>query len=744
MLLTVFAIALGVRAIPVGFVFTPYGILPGGLSDEYYHLRRIWYSVVNFPDVLAFDPYVNFPDGGHIHWPPGFDWLAAAVARLIVGAHDQAAMELVVAWMPPILGALVAVGVAWVGRVTFGRLAGWIAGLLLAILPVSYHFSRVGMVDHHIAVALAAVALLGSAMAWLRTEPGRLGLGHAFALGLAMGVPFLAWPAFLLHVLAADAVLVVAVLAASAREAAVARARSLAVAHGLAAAVLLPFCLGPALEQYGAWSPLVLSRFQLAWFGVAAAVLGASAWLWSRSEWAATRPGRFGGAAVLALAGAGAVLLLAPGLREALFYASGWFTDAEDFHAHVAELLPLGFVAAVTRYSLLIFLFPFAWVALVQRAWRRRAWDLGLLAVWALVFLALAMHQRRFNNSFAVPYVLVWGAAVSWMEPALRDRLGGRPLRTAAVGGAAVLALLVAFEPVLRDYAPQLRHSWLAHRDPQLAIARLPPVRRAQLAAARWLRSSSPPTRGFMDPSVRPGYGVLVSWSAGHLFRYRARRPMVQDNFGVYGGRENYARAWAYYAAKDEAEALALLDRLEVRYVVADRFGAGSVRPYPVGSMTHRLAELFGSAARVRDPESGRMLEIPALAHHRLVFHARSARRERGAGLVAEPPQVSVGVWERVPGAHVVGRARPGDRVEAELQLSTAAGYTHAYRARVEADADGFYELVLPYATTGSPGEAVRTGRAYRLSSPVGHAGLAVPAAAVRQGGRVEGPDLAR
>jgi len=751
LLLPVFAIAVAVRAIPLGRVLTPFGLLPGGLADEYYHLRRIWYSVVNFPASLDFDPYVSFPDGGHVHWPAGFDWLLAAVARLLAGDQDQAAVERVVAWVPPVLGGLTAVAAAWIGRSAFGRAGGWTAGLLLAVLPVNYHFSRVGMVDHHVAVALSGALLLGAGMAWLRRDPEALGATHPLgvALGATLALPFLVWPGFLLQAALTAAVLAAALLASGTRAAAVARARSLAVAHGLALAILLPFCLGPPFEQYGPWSPLVLSRFQPAWFGAAAGVLGASAGLWSAAadarlpflpaRWAEDRRLRVASAAAVGLLGAGAFWLLSPGLREAMLYASGWFAEAEDFQGHVAELLPLSLPAAATRYSLLFFAFPLALAGVARRALRERSGALGLLLAWAGGFLLLALQQRRFNNSFALPYALVWGGALAALLPALRARLAGRPLRALGAGAAALALGLVAFEPVLRDYAPQLERSWQARSRPQLAVASLKPAKRVQLAAARWLERATPPTRGYLDASLRPGYGVLVRWDAGHLYRYRARRPMVQDNFGVYGGRETFALAWEYYAARDEAAAVALLERLGVRYVVADRAGAGSVRPYPPDSMAHRLAGLFGSAARVQDPGSGRALDVPALAHHRLVFHARSSR---GDDLVAEPPQVALGVWEPVPGARVAGRAPPGDRIQVALPLATAAGARHVYRTRTRADASGRYELVVPYANTGPAGRAVVPGRAYRLEGAAGRGELVVSESDVREGRSVRGPSL--
>jgi hypothetical protein len=53
-------------------------------ADAYYHARRIWYSVVNFPEFLHLDPYLNFPEGGRAIWSSEFDWLAALKLRRTV------------------------------------------------------------------------------------------------------------------------------------------------------------------------------------------------------------------------------------------------------------------------------------------------------------------------------------------------------------------------------------------------------------------------------------------------------------------------------------------------------------------------------------------------------------------------------------------------------------------------------------------------------------------------------------
>jgi hypothetical protein len=104
----------------------------------------------------------------------------------------------------------------------------------------------------------------------------------------------------------------------------------------------------------------------------------------------------------------------------------------------------------------------------------------------------------------------------------------------------------------------------------------------------------------------------------------------------------------------------------------------------------------------------------------------------------------SLGVYEVVPGAEVVGQAEPGARIEASLPLAADGGFAHVYRAVTEADATGRWSLRLPYGNDGVPGGAIRVGRSYSLASGEERRQLAVPEAAVRAGDVVEGPAFGR
>ena len=61
----VFLFALGVRALGFEHVFTDEGVVFAP-ADATYHMRRAFYTFMNFPAPLLRDTYLNFPGGVNV------------------------------------------------------------------------------------------------------------------------------------------------------------------------------------------------------------------------------------------------------------------------------------------------------------------------------------------------------------------------------------------------------------------------------------------------------------------------------------------------------------------------------------------------------------------------------------------------------------------------------------------------------------------------------------------------------
>jgi asparagine N-glycosylation enzyme membrane subunit Stt3 len=525
-------------------------------------------------------------------------------------------------------------------------------------------------------------------------------------------------------------------LAAADRGVALERARSAVYLHASAALLLLPACLGNGeFAGLGEYSPLVLSNFQPLWFGAGALGLLALAELWKRSRAFASRRARIASALTLALVLAASAFGLIPELRQTLSQAGGWFTRDEAFLTTVGEVRPLLYPgdhfdasAALASLTLMLFVFPLAWLWLAARGGfgpgRRPA--TVLLLVWAAAFFVLALAQERFANVFAPALALTVAAAIEELRTQARRRFG-RGTQLALATALAGLALAALAPPVLLFQA-LFAHSLFAQKQ---AHGWVPPDSRPKVVvetAALWLREASPATRGFLDASARPEYGVLTSWDDGHLVRYRAERPTVQDNFGSFADRRAYELAPHYFDVEDEEVAYRTAQELGARYTIATRQGSGQALPPSPQSVGRRLWRWLGNAG----PDS------PALARHRLLWVGDLSGQPREIGT---PAPERVAIFEIVPGAWVEGEAEAGARVDIELRLGCGGGHIR-YRATATASPEGRYGIRLPYPTDAPVSSEVRAEGLYRVRSGRQSGELQLREADVRAGATVPGPSL--
>lgn len=752
---SLFLVALSIRAIGVPTVFSTIGVQLPYAGDAYYHLRRIWYSVARFPEVLSFDRYVSFPDGSQIIWPAAFDWTIAAVIRLFVDPTDQQAVESLAVWVPALLGAATTGVLALFANRFYGSGAGWLAGLLYCVLPMSFIFSQLGMVDHHVAVALLTTLMLWlvcenfdrdeRAESWaaaLVAPSARLGV----AVGFAMAATISMWPGALIHVGLLQLAIGLRWLLAEDRAVARARALSFAMTQMIAAACLAPFTFGVLWSEYGSWSPLVLSSFQPVYLASAASMILAAQLLHEGDFFGASRGRRTASALGLAMTGVILPLIIFAPLREAIVFAGGWFTHGEVSLGLIFEMQPILATAghfdpsfAIDRFGAAFIVLPLAWLYLARRAIETRSWPHGLILFWSLAFMALTLRQWRFGNTFAVIYVVLLGAVLAeWLQQ-LRRRIGERPLRP--VLEISIILILVAWSGIAFSgfYRPILRKSVNAiASEEQKKLGPLHPARRIYDEAGRWIAEQTPKTTGYLDARGTPEYAVLANTSVGHLLRYRAERPMIQDNFGPYAGRRSFDAAAAYYASRDEEAAIEVLERLGVRYVVGGAGGAGSTAGLEPDAMALRLWKEYGSFSPRR---KGR--PVSGLSRHRLLFHADTASpRLKSRPLTGRRRFEGVGVWEIVSGATIEGRAEPGAVIRLSLQLATTSNAQHVYRRKAVTDDGGRYRFVVPYSTDVPFSPDVRALRPYRIESSRLEERLVVREEDVLSGEVIRGPDL--
>lgn len=180
-----------------------------------------------------------------------------------------------------------------------------------------------------------------------------------------------------------------------------------------------------------------------------------------------------------------------------------------------------------------------------------------LISVLALVFIALAMMQRRFLVA-ATPFIAITAAegllmAASQIHRQI-DRLSGKDRLEKAgqhSGTFGVIAVVVTLIPSLIT---------------NTQIEPLTPRDRAMYSAATAIREI---VTDHAEPGAPTTAGVLAPWGYGHLLKYSAGVPTVCDNFfGVPGSDAAIMRCLNIMYSIDDSFIRRQFDDLQIRFVV--------------------------------------------------------------------------------------------------------------------------------------------------------------------------------
>jgi dolichyl-diphosphooligosaccharide--protein glycosyltransferase len=708
------ALALALRLLGAEQVFRGQDVIFRGY-DSYYHVRRALYSLLHFPAVLERDPLLNYPFGSAVPWPPLYDALIAAVAKLLGG--DEATLEHVAALAPPLLGALSVIPAYFVGRRLGGRGVGLVAALFVATLDAHVAASRVGLADHHAAAALLGMLLLQATLAVADRRSASPG-GAWIGLVAARVALVLAIPGSVIPLAVSETGLITAtVLEPDARRRG--RLRRAGMVSALAAAgLLLPFAWTAATTADYGVNPNYFTTFHPLLFACIAA-LHALLGFFERGFGPASASVRL---ARLIGCGAGLALLLTAAsadLRSGLEYGLRFLSGTHSAGDRVLEERPLlAFhgrldpTQALRLFGLASVLLPLVPIYLF-RALRDRPLRpaLGIFSAWFLFFAALSLSAVRFANEFAgaaaVGLALV-ALAVARAAPPRLMRLPGA-IR-AALGVAVFIALLGPVAWIHKGRALRLFRSVSGAAQPARTLET------SMYRFAQQVRAATPETRGFLDPSEVPEYGIFTWSGIGHHLHYVARRATVADNFGPVTGLDdrNFMLSDQLFRYQAPVRALRTLRRLNTPYIVTTDFGWKDAEVF--------LNRLHRDDAAARE---GRRA-IPQLR------------------LLAEsPPRGSRGsrfkLFQLVEGAALRFDAPAGTPVEVRVALRTNAGRALVWSNRGIAGPNDRARLRIPYPSGRSLAPTHAIGPV-ELITRTGAYTVEIRESDVREGSEIEVP----
>ena len=697
--------------------------------DTLYHVRRCARLIDEGSPVAPSDPFLNYPHGAPIPWPPYYTQVAAGLVRsplfdpLPQGEEGRPAIEQRVASLPLLFGVLTSVLAAVLGLMLAGPVGGLFAGLYHATTAASIAYSRVGNGDHH-----AWISMLSMAELLLFTAAARNGLrdrGRSLALGtLGGGIAGLmlgSWVASLLYIL----ILQLALgwfLFANRREHRAGLAPFGLAFHLSALAAVLPALLASPWRTSHPWIVVNLS-----WFHAAHLALGALVFvpLLSPRSRSATYRTLYPGLVAASLALLGVVLFSIDrgpgrGIREGF----EWVSRADQFMAGIQESRALvtltSFDPAEIRRLLgdAIWLLPIAWAWMVWRALRRREEALLPLVLTVSLFAIQAATQARFADALSAPAALAIGVAVARHSGCANSVPGSKRL------SASMVAFGLALVPFAIGFAQRntLIPIWSRWNAVGLEPSPAPPRSVAVRGVLEWLRKNGRPNE--------PKGAVLANWNLGHAIEWGADHPSVATNFGSYVGFDSYADPGRCLLAEEDSTAEAILLARSARFVLLTsgwpnalpdmiRAAAPERRQRYVeerGERTGRLLPDWFKTLGARLMVAGsRTAEPPPPEDHpdflRLI-HASPESNKRpmlaGHGVVSSP---FAWIWEHVPGAQLVAYATPGTPFSVSLTVELGlADVRLSYVKRTTAGADGIARLRIPYSTRTSNGDAWVTG----------------------------------
>ncbi|MGZ4940969.1 MAG: oligosaccharyl transferase, archaeosortase A system-associated [Halobacteriota archaeon] len=739
MLLAIFAVALYLR------IRLPYAASVQGNSivisdfDPYYHLRIVEYSVQHFPNVLAFDPYVDYPNGFWIGWPPLFDLLASAYALAAMSLF-HVNYQVAVATFPAVLGALAIIPIYYITKTVFDWKAGILAAALLTVIPANLLRTMVGNLNHHVAaeVFFPAILLLffmlalrgnltfSRVRAFSFTREDKKTLLYAALAGVFTTALLLTWlGGFLFLGIISVFAVIQFIIYHIKRE----RSDNLTIVGiTLLLVALLTILPVSVTSHFGnvidtlhlsLFQPLLLALLLIVWcvFGLLA--------LYMRNMRRIVYP-----LSICAFIVAASLLVyfVKPDLAVSVFTGYGFFTRSGVLQT-VAEAQPLfgaqGFElnTVASYFQVLLFTGLIGLVVLLHRVYKKQDEAALLLVVWSVVAFAITVVQSRFTFLLSANVAILSGFVIAWIVDklvgqaygTLRDtgdagsvrHLFGRDIKYTQLVGLflVVLILLLPSINVTTAYAknvPDISGDWAE--------------------SLYWMRNNTPQTTNYDALSdQRPEYGVLSWWDYGNWIVFLGHRPAVANNFQTGVGDAAH-----FFTRQNESDTFSTIQNRNVKYVMTDYEIADAYGKFQAIALLsgQGVDSFFTTQPQVTS--SGQVTEqaVPndayynttvvrlqdfdgnGYSHYRLIHESPTS-----IGTLGGTDVKAVKTFEYVKGATILVNGKGN----ATLSLNVTTNQNRTFNYTQSALLNGSHAFVVPYSTSGMP-YGMQTGSAYTIT----------------------------
>jgi oligosaccharyl transferase (archaeosortase A-associated) len=596
------------RAIlPWKAVFSGNNVIFSSESDAWYHMMLAKGTVINLQR-LWFDPMTYFPHGTPLHFGPFVSWAITVFSYIFgLGHPSMHTVEVVGAYLPAVLGALLVFPVFFIGKEIGGKSCGLISALMVAVLPGQL-FSRttLGFTDHHAAEILFSTLTMmflilalrsGRSMSFEAVLKGwssfKKPLAYSALAGISLGLYIDAWSSGFLF----EGIILLFILIQSAVDHIKGKnveylGVSGAITFFVATLLVLPF-----VKPYYGFNHYIYSLFHptILLLGVAAVILFAlmSKFIREKGYGKYYYP-----AALLAVVVVGVlVLTLAiPQFTDTVFTGLNIFSQKTGGAATVGEAAPLlsfqGQVSlanvqtnfpGILPGSIIGFFFSTFFLALIGMAlliWRysKRQMPADLLLItWSIILLVMTLAQNRFAYYYGINVALLSGylAIVVLQKFGLDDLESGikkektpeetpksNSMHLLKVVVAALLIFLLLIYPALSTSLIVVKYVGGPDSD--------------WLTSTGWLENNTPsPGMNLYEKYQRPSsgqyaypdtaYGIMSWWDYGHLIETIGHRIPNANPFqqGIGSVTKGVPGSSPFFLAENETEAEKVLAGLD-------------------------------------------------------------------------------------------------------------------------------------------------------------------------------------
>jgi len=678
-LLAVVILGLLLRFLAGKNFLTEKGILMPGY-DEFYHMRRILYTVQNFPHTLWFDSYLNYPHGWENVWPPLYDQICAAFS-LLLGQHSRPGVEIAASFVPIIFGTIATIVVYFLIREIFDHRTAILASLMTVLAPTYLQYTRFAAMDHHsLEVLFLLSALLFLILAFCRQEKRYI---FAVLAGISLAALAYTWFGTILYLA------IIPVYGAIEMTMALKNKRPwhetaivLMLALSVAIILILPYRNAPWLAESFMGTAAVLG---------ATAILSAFCYIITRKNmsWKAFS------LAIIILLGA-FFLLLSSGPFELgslikfgleLIWGGSWVGKISEAEPLIYDWLTFKQVAfSGLGMNLLFAIAGFAVILIsIRNIQECKRQGLMILLLWAAFAIFLTFGQLRFLYMSTISMGILISILFFYLLDLLRDRLGGNNQRSI------MLAILILFLFLTLPSIAEVVNT-VVYSDPM--------IKGDWQESMAWLKENSNATSFFDDPVETPEYSVMCWWDYGNWIMYMAERPVVASNFQA--GWEDAAK---FYLSESEDNATGLLDERGSRYVFLDHSMAygklGAIANWAQEDLTtYFMAQEYSGTEitviptqRLFNTTLGKLYYFDAAGtgHFRLIYESKTFLGEN-------PAKAQVKIFEYVPGALIRVRTGPDQKVGCVLNMTSNQDRPFIY-ANQATPKDGVMEMRVPYST---------------------------------------------